>query len=154
MRLLDLLASGAASIGGIQPVPSASLVLSKLLTSSEHHITYAGGAWTASALFKLQSAALPTQHIPYAFSDDDESREGIMAIALNRAEKLYSQAFSSIVYVGDGIWDVRSAKKLGYQFVGIASGDEAEILQNAGASFIFPNYDEPESFLAALELVR
>ncbi|MBW4418461.1 MAG: HAD hydrolase-like protein [Myxacorys californica WJT36-NPBG1] len=150
MRFLELLAKGAASIGGIQPVSGASSILSELLTSSDHHVAYAGGAWTASALFKLQSANLPIQTIPYAFSDDDESREGITAIALIRAEKQYGQTFSSIVYVGDGVWDIRSARKSGYQFIGIASGDEAESLHNEGAPFIFPNYDEPERFFAAL----
>ncbi|WNZ26586.1 HAD family hydrolase [Leptolyngbya sp. NK1-12] len=149
-RLLELLAEGAANIGRIQPVLGASSILSKLLTSSNYRVAYAGGAWTASAIFKLQSANLPIQNIPYAFSDDDESREGITAIALSRAEQQYGCSFSSIVYVGDGVWDIRSARKSGYAFIGIASGDEAEILRNEGATYIFPDYNNTENFFAAL----
>jgi phosphoglycolate phosphatase-like HAD superfamily hydrolase len=149
-RLLELLAEESTNIGGIQPILGASSILSKLLTSSSYCVAYAGGAWTASSIFKLQSANLPIQNIPYAFSDDDESREGITAIALSRAEQQYGRSFSSIVYVGDGIWDVRSARKSGYAFIGIASGAEAERLRNEGATCIFPNYDNAENFFAAL----
>jgi phosphoglycolate phosphatase-like HAD superfamily hydrolase len=90
------------------------------------------------------------RNIPYAFSDDDESREGITAIALARAEKHYGRSFQNIVYIGDGIWDIRSAQKSGYAFIGIASGDRAEELFSAGATHVFSSYDDSESFLAAL----
>ncbi len=149
-RFLELLTEGTAASSGIKPVPGASKMLSLLLESSHHAVAYAGGAWTASALFKLQSAHLPVQNIPYAFSDDDESREGITAVALARAEKHYGRSFSNIVYIGDGVWDVRSARKSGYAFVGIASGDQAEELFTEGATHVFPNYDDSESFLTAL----
>lgn len=149
-RFLELLIESSAIIGGIQPISGASIILSSLILSFNHHIAYAGGSWTASALFKLQSANLPTQNIPYAFSDDDESREGIIKIALTRAEKQYDQVFSNILYVGDGIWDICSAKKLGYGFIGIASGDQAEILRGEGATYVFPDYNDAEIFFAAL----
>ena len=111
---------------------------------------YAGGGWAASAIFKLKSARLPIDNIPYAFSDDDESRERIMAIAHSRAETYYGQLFSEIIYIGDGVWDIRLAKKLGYSFIGIASDYEAKALFKEGATNIFPNYDDYESFLIAL----
>jgi phosphoglycolate phosphatase-like HAD superfamily hydrolase len=87
-RFLQLLTEGAAT-NIINPIPGALNMLSWLLESSNHAVAYAGGGWTAPALFKIQSAHLPIQNIPYAFSDDDESREGITAVALARAEKHY-----------------------------------------------------------------
>ncbi len=149
-RFLELLTEGAAKNGGINPISGALKMLSSLIESPNHAITYAGGGWTASALFKLQSAHLPIQNIPYAFSDDDESREGIMAVAFVRAEKDYGQGFQNIAYIGDGVWDVRSAQKLGYSFIGIASDDRAEKLRIEGATHVFPNYNDLESFLATL----
>jgi phosphoglycolate phosphatase-like HAD superfamily hydrolase len=150
-RFLELLAAGAAASGGIKPVSGASKMLSSLMESSHHAVAYAGGAWTASAIFKLQSAHLPIHNIPYAFSDDDDSREGITALALARAERHYGQSFSHIVYIGDGVWDIRSARKSGYAFIGIASGDEAEELCAEGATHIFPNYDDSDGFFRALK---
>jgi phosphoglycolate phosphatase-like HAD superfamily hydrolase len=149
-RFLELLAEGTAASGDIKPVSGALKMLTWLMESSNHAVAYAGGAWAESAIFKLQSAHLPIHHIPYAFSDDDDSREGIIAVALARAEKHYGQSFSNIVYIGDGVWDVRSARKSGYAFVGIASGEQAEELFAEGATRVFPNYDDSESFLAAL----
>jgi phosphoglycolate phosphatase-like HAD superfamily hydrolase len=151
-RFLTLLAEGAAASDGIKPIPGALKMLSWLLESANHAIAYAGGGWTTSALFKLQSARLPIQNIPYAFSDDDESREGIMAIALTRAENHYGQSFQNIVYIGDGLWDIHSAQTSGYAFIGIASGNQAEKLFSAGATHVLPNYNDFERFLAALAI--
>jgi phosphoglycolate phosphatase-like HAD superfamily hydrolase len=41
---------------------------------------------------------------------------------------------TSVVYVGDGVWDARAARRLGYAFVGI--GDGAERLREEGASMV------------------
>lgn len=150
-RFLELLIDGAEAHGGVKPISGSSYILKKLLTSPDYQVAYAGGGWTASAIFKLKSARLPIENIPYAFSDDDESREEIMAIAHSRAETYYSQLFSDVVYIGDGVWDIRSANNLGYSFIGIASNDEAKALFKEGATYIFPNYDDYESFLVAIE---
>jgi phosphoglycolate phosphatase-like HAD superfamily hydrolase len=150
-RFMELLAAGAVASGGIKSVSGAPKMLSWLMESSNHAVAYAGGAWTASAIFKLQSAHLPIDNIPYAFSDDDDSREGITAVALARAEQHYGRSFSHIVYIGDGVWDIRSARLSGYAFIGIASGDEAEELFAEGATHVFPNYDDSERFFGALE---
>ena len=149
-QFLELLAKGATASGGVKAVSGASEVLYRLLASPDYAVSYAGGAWAASAFFKLQSANLPVQNIPYAFSDDDQSREGITAVALERAKTHYGQSFSDVVYVGDGVWDIRSARKSGYSFIGIAFGDRARILFAEGATHVFPNYNDTESFFAAL----
>ncbi|MBX9254958.1 HAD family hydrolase [Desmonostoc muscorum CCALA 125] len=150
-RFLELLIDGAEARSGVKAILGSSDMLKKLLASSDYQVAYAGGGWAASAIFKLKSAHLPIDYIPCAFSDDDESREGIMAIAHSRAEMYYNQLFSEVVYVGDGVWDIRSAHKSGYSFIGIASDNEAKALLNEGATDVFPNYDDYESFLLALK---
>jgi phosphoglycolate phosphatase-like HAD superfamily hydrolase len=52
--------------------------------------------------------------------------------------------------VGDGVWDVRAARELGWRFIGIAAGEQAERLREAGAGLIVPNYCPVEAFLALL----
>jgi phosphoglycolate phosphatase-like HAD superfamily hydrolase len=153
-RFLELLIDRAESSGGVKAISGSSDMLKKLLTSPDYQVAYAGGGWAVSAIFKLKSAHLPIDHIPYAFSDDDESREGIMAIAHSRAEIYYGQRFPEVVYIGDGVWDIRSAQKSGYSFIGIASNHEATTLFNEGANYVFPNYDDYESFLVALDQAR
>ncbi|WP_138504798.1 HAD family hydrolase [Nostoc sp. PA-18-2419] len=150
-RFLELLVDNAQASSGVKAIPGSSNILKKLLVSSDYQVAYAGGGWAASAIFKLKSANLPVDNIPCAFSDDDESREGIMAIAFSRAEIYYNQLFSEVVYIGDGVWDIRSACKSGYSFIGIASNNQAKALFNEGATNVFPNYDDYESFLLALK---
>ncbi|MDZ8108010.1 MAG: HAD hydrolase-like protein [Nostoc sp. DedQUE12a] len=152
-RFLELLIDSAKARGGVKAIPGSSDMLKKLFASGDYQVAYAGGGWAASAIFKLKSADLPIDNIPYAFSDDDESREGIMAIAHSRAEIYYDQLFSEVVYIGDGVWDIRSAKKSGYSFIGIACDNQAKALFNEGATDVFPNYDDYESFLLALKNV-
>jgi phosphoglycolate phosphatase-like HAD superfamily hydrolase len=147
---LELLQKDAIANGGVKAISGAAAILNKLIALPDRAIAYAGGSWTKAALFKLKSAHLPYQNIPYAFSDDCESREGIMEISLQRAEIHYAQTFSEITYVGDGIWDLRATQNLNYAFVGIASGDRARKLFDEGATKIFANYDDSEAFLASL----
>jgi phosphoglycolate phosphatase-like HAD superfamily hydrolase len=77
-------------------------------------------------------------------------REHILRTAAERAAKKHGPQFASITYVGDGVWDVRAARELGWRFIGIAAGEQAERLREAGAGLIVPNYCPVEAFLALL----
>ncbi len=149
-RFLQLLSDEASACGGIKPVRNASKVLARLLSSQQYAMAYAGGAWADSALFKLRSARLPTEGIVCAFADDDFSREGIYTVAQHRAEDRYRCAFSRVVYVGDGVWDIRAARRLGYSFVGIGQAEGGKRLQAAGATHVLPDYQDIEGFFLAL----
>jgi phosphoglycolate phosphatase-like HAD superfamily hydrolase len=148
-RFLELLVRGAAAAGGVKAISGASQTLKRLLDAPDYRVAYAGGSWRASAIFKLQSANLPVD-FPHAFADDDESREGIMEISLSRAEKHYDRSFDRVIYIGDGIWDIRASQNLGYSFIGIASDNKADVLLQAGAERVFANYNDSESFSLAL----
>lgn len=45
-------------------------------------------------------------------------------------------------YVGDGIWDYRASRELGWDFVGIAEGQRAHALRHAGARQVYCNFRE------------
>ena len=147
---LELLSEGASAQGGVQPIRGASSVLARLLASPDYAVAYAGGAWRASAFFKLREAGLPTENIPNAFADDDRSREGICTLALARAEEHYQCLFRDVVYVGDGVWDIRCARRLGYSFIGIGQGERARKLIVEGARHVLPDYQDLDGFFALL----
>lgn len=63
------------------------------------------------------------------------------------------QAFDSVVYIGDAVWDTRACRKLNIPFIGIAEGHDAENLRARGACAVFPDYDDLDAFLAAIEIV-
>ncbi|UCH51948.1 MAG: HAD family hydrolase [Chloroflexota bacterium] len=151
-RFLELISEVASAHGGVQPIRGASSVLTRLLTSPDYAVAYAGGDWRDSALFKLRAAGLPTENIPHAFSDDDRSREGICKLALVRAEAHYRYPFREIFYIGDGVWDIRCAQRLGYPFIGIGQGEGARKLIAEGARHVLPDYQDVDGFLSLLEL--
>jgi phosphoglycolate phosphatase-like HAD superfamily hydrolase len=149
-RLVQVLSYKASICGGIKPVRNASGILSCLLTSQEYAVAYAGGSWADSALFKLRSAKLPTEGITYAFADDDFSREGIYSVAQRRAEDHYHCRFSRVVYIGDGVWDICAARRLGYSFIGIGGDEGSKRLHAEGATHVFPDYQDMERFFLAV----
>jgi phosphoglycolate phosphatase-like HAD superfamily hydrolase len=125
----------------------------RLLRSHPHwRIALATGGWRASALLKVQLAGFEFDAIPAAFADDSPAREEIIALAQSRAREAYGQDdFTRVVYIGDALWDVRSARRLGLPFLGIGRGRGAQRLLADGASAVLPDFSDFDRLLQALE---
>lgn len=122
-------------------VPGASSLLDRLQRDSEWCAAIATGCWKQSAQIKIEAAALPTAGLPMAFVEDGISREEIVQSAVERAACQYKQRlFERVVSIGDGLWDVKTAQKLGLPFVGVAEGEQAKLLRRAGASYVVENF--------------
>jgi phosphoglycolate phosphatase-like HAD superfamily hydrolase len=115
-------------------------------------VALATGGWGVSAQLKLRAAGLWSADVPLACSDDALSREEIVRLAFQRAEARAGTRFERIVSVGDGPWDVRTARALELPFVGVGTGARAERLRAAGASTLLPDLQRWDDVLAALEL--
>jgi phosphoglycolate phosphatase-like HAD superfamily hydrolase len=132
-------------------IPGASVMLRKLRSSEDWAIAFATGGWCASACMKLDSAGLDVGQLPTAYADDGISREDIVKTAVSRAKALYAESnFEKIVCIGDGIWDVLTAVQLQLAFVGVASGEQKIILQDAGVEQIIEDFVNFDDFLEAL----
>jgi phosphoglycolate phosphatase-like HAD superfamily hydrolase len=73
-----------------------------------------------------------------------------MLSAARKAGAKHGCQFSAVTYVGDGVWDIKAARNLGWGFIGIASGDGAEQLRRAGAAMVLPNFNPCEKFFDTL----
>ena len=72
---------------------------------------------------------------------------------MDRARQHYGiSQFAKVVSVGDGLWDVRTAANLNLDFVGIASGERAQTLADAGARHIVGDYRNLPDFFEFLNL--
>ena len=134
LRFLQLLNSAAVR----QPLHFSPLpgVVSWLEAVRENSNIYAGiatGGWGHSARLKLELSGLDRFDLPLASSDDAISRTKIMQIAVQRTLLHQPKDNSVFTYVGDGTWDLQASKKLGWEFIGIASGARAAELKQAGA---------------------
>lgn len=139
----------------IQATPGACRLLS-ILGEQSHPVAIATGGWTSSARFKLAHSGIDWEGVPSAFACDAHPREQIISLAIDRAAERYRctpAEFGRIVYVGDGIWDLKASCALGISFVGLAGGQRAELLGQAGARAIHENFQDLDSVLASLSEV-
>ncbi len=97
----------------------------------------ATGAWRPSALVKLRGAGIHAAAFPLATSSERVGRQDI----IRRAMQPFADARARArVYFGDGLWDARAALALGFTFVGIAKGQRARRLMEAGAYVVLPDF--------------
>jgi beta-phosphoglucomutase-like phosphatase (HAD superfamily) len=154
-RFAQLLSAAVEKAGQpIREIAGAAALLHLLTAHARWHVAIATGGWRVSARFKLASAGLPVDALPWANADDALDRVDILRTAIQRAEQDYGQnAFEKVVYVGDGVWYVRAAKALGIGFLGLAAGNKAGRLVEEGASCVLPDFSDPVRVVECLEAV-
>ncbi len=136
-------------------IPGARQMVTQLEQKNDWVITIATGCWQGSAKMKLAAAGIELGRFPGGFAEDSRPREGIVQAAIDRARQHYGiNQFAKVVSVGDGLWDVRTAANLGLDFVGIASGERAVALNQAGARHIVGDYQNLNNFFEFLNLAE
>jgi len=130
-------------------VAGASRCVARLRKRAGMAVAIATGCWRPEAMFKLQSSGFHPDGIPMATSDDDEDRQRIMEISVQRALGFYAcSRFERVVSIGDGPWDLQASRSLGYGFVGI--GARLQALKDAGARYLHRDYLEVDAVLASI----
>jgi phosphoglycolate phosphatase-like HAD superfamily hydrolase len=133
-----------------QEVPGAHQFVEKLRSQSGTGVAIATGCWLDEAIFKLTASGLDVTGIPLATSDNERIRARIMQTAAQKAREFYGCArFERIVYVGDGPWDLKEARALGYGFIGI--GPRISPLKGEHGYPWHTDFKETEAVLASVE---
>ncbi|MEQ5837782.1 HAD family hydrolase [Marinobacter sp. NFXS9] len=104
------------SCHAVSPIPGAYEFLSQLVARKNVAVAFATGGWSETAKMKLGAAGINFSSIPLASSSDHYSRTEIMRLAERRAGKSH---YDSMTYFGDGPWDQKASKTLGYNFVSV-----------------------------------
>lgn len=124
-------------------ITGAGYMLRRLNQEPEWRVAIASGGWCVSATLKLRVAGINVDEFPAAFADDGFSREEILKTAVLRSQERYQQArFERVVSVGDGLWDVRTARNLNFAFLGIGSEGRKERLLRAGATQVLKDFSD------------
>ena len=108
--------TGYISCHGVSPIPGAYEFLVHLVARKNVAVAFATGGWSESAKMKLGAAGITFSSIPLASSSDHYSRTEIMRLAERRAGNSH---YDSMTYFGDGPWDQKASKTLGYNFVSV-----------------------------------
>ncbi|MCD6048812.1 MAG: hypothetical protein K0Q55_215 [Verrucomicrobia bacterium] len=133
----------------VAPIPGAPELLNHLPLHTPYRVALATGAWGDSARLKMASAGMRFEDHPAASSDDAHDRESIMQISRQRATERFG-AREQVIYIGDGVWDARACRALGWPFLGIGSGARATRLQAEGAVAVLPDLSDQARFLEVL----
>lgn len=133
--------------GAFSAVPGAGAVLS-VARDAGWVPAVATGGWRPSAQLKLRAAGIPMAGVCLATSSEADRRVDIIRRAVQGAAE--GQEVSEVVYVGDGSWDVRACRELGIGFIGRGNAERAAHLLGLGAKIVLPDFEEPDSLLAAL----
>ena len=130
-------------------IAGASIALQRLKQEPGWAIAIATGCWRDSALLKLKAANIQVDKITAAYAEDGISREQILQAAVSKALSQERQdSFEEVVSLGDGVWDVRAAARLGFAFLGVGNGKSAVKLRQAGAGHVV------KDFADYVELIR
>ncbi len=136
----------------LDEVSGASAFLRALEGLPDWTVVYASGSFRRAAEIKLESLGVPEMGRILVTASEFRTREEIVREAVHRASiETDRNGESQIISVGDGEWDIRTARALDLGFVGVGSGDSARALTALGARHVFENFVDPGRVMAAFE---
>ncbi len=146
------LAEAAGRDGAFTALPGAAGLLAALRAWGDWALALATGGWRQAARIKIARSGLDLEDAPAAFGEDGPLRQAIVGAAIARA-RVHAGVddFARMVCLGDGVWDVDTATRLGLPCIGIGSGAHAERLAAAGAARVVADFADLEAVLNALE---
>ena len=101
-------------------IKGAADFIQKLKADPNFVFAYATGSLRKPAILKLKQAGIPYEEKVLADSNSIFEREKIVLSAIEKAKSHYQISdFESIISVGDGIWDWKTAKNLKIPFLGV-----------------------------------
>lgn len=121
-----------------EEIPGAGKVL-KTLQAKPQVVGVATGGWHRPAHFKLNTANIDLSGVHFIGSDDHFAKLDFTQALIDRTSAKLAVDFERIIYVGDSVYDFKTAQALGLEFIGI-DHKEGGYLKEAGAPRIIKNY--------------
>ena len=123
-------------------ISGAKNMIAAIEANNDFGICYATGSLRRPAVFKLQHIGIAFDPVQLVASDGIEERERIVDLAIQQAQAFYGQqGFDRIISVGDGLWDLQTARNLGLQFAGVGALHQA-LLASHGATIHFTDWQQ------------
>ena len=131
----------------ITEIPGAIKTLQLLPEMLHTVIAFATGGWKMTAVYKLSAIGYDVSSQIMVTADDHFDRSQITLKAIDQSRiKHRLERFESITYIGDGLWDLRTCKQLGINFIGIDYLGTNE-LTDAGAEFVVKDLLQPDKII-------
>jgi len=125
----------------LREISGARMFFERLQFDPKSGIALATGSFRRPALRKLEQISLAAPSELLVTACEFETREDIVLNAISAARSYFNVSdFEQIISIGDGYWDLVTARNLGLNFIGIGSGPAAERLRSTGAEQVFPDF--------------
>ena len=132
------------SVEKIEEIKGARELINHIANNTDFGICYATGSLLRPAKHKLKSIKVDYSEELLIASDKIYSREDIVLTAIDRAKEFYNVVkFDRIISVGDGLWDLLTAKNLNLEFIGIGLKNKKVLIEN-GAKLVLDDLTEFE----------
>lgn len=120
----------------INEIPGAKVLIAQLQHNPDFGFCFATGSLRRPAEYKLNAIGIPFEDWQLVTSDTIYDREGIVSKAIENAATYYNvPKFERVISVGDGLWDLLTAKNLELEFVGVGLANKAILIEN-GATVV------------------
>ncbi|WP_420551528.1 HAD family hydrolase [Tenacibaculum aiptasiae] len=119
------------SLQETKEILGAKAIIDFFMNETDYAICFATGSLLEPALIKLQQAEI--NFIPDVIETASSfyTREEIVKSAIEKAKKYFQvDEFETIISVGDGIWDLKTAHNLGVHFLGIRNKNLEDFQQH------------------------
>lgn len=104
----------------VQEINGAKNFVDFLKAEQKYALAFATGSLLKPAFLKLEQAKIWYHKDLVASSNQFYEREQIVTEAIKKAKQYYNvESFENIISIGDGIWDMKTAKNLNINFIGI-----------------------------------
>ncbi|MCX7735514.1 MAG: HAD family hydrolase [Candidatus Kapabacteria bacterium] len=129
-------------------IQGAKEIFNDLINKDDFVVGISTGSWKLSAMIKLRKINIIPNGIPFSHADKFSSRIDIVKDTIYQAKlKHKTDKFDKIFYVGDGIWDFKTTKEIGIDFIGIDSNGN-DLLNKMGASVVLENFADKDLFFS------
>lgn len=127
-------------------IPYAKETIDKMLADERFIVAIGTGGWENPARLKLRHIGIPCEKLFFGAADGHETRYAIISHLISEIGKIHEQ-IKRKVYVGDALWDVRTTRQLGLNFIGIRRRGDAHTLRSQGAETVIKDYSDYNSFI-------
>lgn len=111
----------------VSEINGAQKIIESLNSNPNYALAFATGSLLMPALVKLDQAGIDYDKSLVVGSNQIFEREGIVSEAIQSAKSFYKvESFNHIISVGDGIWDLKTARNLGVHFIGIGTKNDQD----------------------------
>ncbi len=132
-------------------VPGAAACWRHLAQDQQFVMGIATGGWRAPAQIKLEHVGIDPIPTYAGYANDMEQRDHILQSAIDLAKAEHE--ISSIVYIGDAIWDVTTTRQMNLPLIGIRRSGDHEVLLKEGVKVVLSDYQDVSVFYEAVDLV-